>query len=273
MLIKAEFEREKEKLDDLFYLRIQELQMLAPGAASNSVPVVQSRPVVLTLREKALRQLNSSQSHTDDSPLLSRQCCSVYLQQQQISTTMSFVLTQKLMVNQSGQLLIGIELNRHNLVHIHNETSRDVWVWPRVSTNFILETYIRNCAQLDEKKLAQQRKFRPLIEKNKRTIDVSRSLAYMHVIPARSVFKFSYDFVGTNQFPIENLNEQVFFMFGLLQMADLQTDSQQAAPQSPPTIQLSQNLCKIFERRFEIAFEDAKNQKLFYWAGKTLYSI
>lgn len=256
-MLKAEFEYEKDKFEDLFYFRIQELLPFNNNDNSNTSQqaAIQSRPVLLTVREKALYQLGA-QSQSDESHLVSRQCFCMYISEPNRGgiTTLPFILAQKLMVNQLGQLLITIDLSQHSLLHLHNDTKRDLFIWPRISTNYILETYVKNLAQLNEKKLAHQRKFRPLIEKTKRLIDLSRSLVYMQFVPANSVFKFNYDFVGTNQFPLENINEQAFFMFALQSPA-------------PHTLILSQNLCKIFETQFEIKFENIETEKLFYVTG------
>ena len=159
------------------------------------------------------------------------------------------------MVNHLGQLLITIDTSSHNLVELINRSKRDLLIWPRVTTNYILETYVKNVSQLNERRLSHQRKFRPLIEKNKRLIDLSRSLTYMHLVPANATFKFNYDFVGTNQFPIENLNEQVFFMFAVSNSSD-------------GALNLSQNLCKIYENQFEIRFENLA-EKLYYVADES----
>lgn len=240
-------------MDDLFYFRVQELSPI-------SFHPVQSRPLLLTLREKALKQL-CAQSQSNESLLISRQCFCLYFAAHQKQTTTAFILTQKLMVNRSGQLLIVLSPSTHSLVNLHNRTNVDLYIWPRVSTNFILEAYVKNVNQLNEKKLWEKRKFRAHIEKTKRTIDLSKSHAYMHFVPAQSVFKFALDFIGTNQFPVENLNEQVFFMFGV----DGGSGSDTAAASA--RLSLSQNLCKIFESQFEIRFDRVEIAKLFYLTG------
>ena len=77
----------------------------------------------------------------------------------------------------------------------------------------------------------------------------------MHRVPARTCLKFNYDFIGTNQFPIENLNEQLFLMIALAK-ADAKTP-----------FNLSPNMFRLYEQSCEIRFENEADLKLNYLAA------
>lgn len=208
--------------------------------------VTQSRPLLLTSKEKAIRQINQS----NDELLVSRQCFCVYLDR----TSKAFILSQKLMANRNGQLIIVLGVNQHTLVNLYNDLDCDVYIWPRVTCNYILENYVKNVNQLTDKAVADRNdKYRKQLAraKNHQTIDLNKSYIYMHLVPAKSSLKYNYDFVATNQFPLDNLAEQLFFMFALVD------------PATSDTLVLSQNLCKVFENRFEVNF-DYLNRKLYY---------
>ncbi|CAF0986900.1 unnamed protein product, partial [Brachionus calyciflorus] len=175
----------------------------------------QSKCVVLTTKEKPLKQLNSQ----NENLLISRQCLTLKID----NSYESVIVTQKLLVNQNGQLVIVVNSDREPLVTIKNELKTDVYVWPRLSTNFIFENYLKNCCQ--------NSLFR-------------NSIMYMHKISSNGgLLKYNYDFLGTDHFPIENLNEQIVFMF-----ADDNFD-------------LSQNLCKIYADKIRVQM---KSMNFFY---------
>lgn len=76
----------------------------------------------------------------------------------------------------------------------------------------------------------------------------------MHRVPARTCFKFNYDFIGTNQYPIENLNEQLFLMVAL------------AKKDTNAPFNLSPNLFRLYEQACELKFENEADFKLNYLA-------
>ena len=84
----------------------------------------------------------------------------------------------------------------------------------------------------------------------------NRSLIFMHRVPARSCFKFNYDFIGTNQYPIENLNEQLFLMVAL------------SVKEQDASFNLSPNMFRLYDKNCEMNFENEPNKsKLYYLSG------
>lgn len=196
----SEYEKERERLNDLFYLSL------------NDDGLSQSKPLILTCKEKAIKQISSS-GQVDENMLLSRQCFCVY--DKKDSNTKAFILAQKLLVTKNGQLMLILKEDLNSLVNLYNSLEFDILVWPRLSTNFIFENYVRNTNLISERFISKKEK------QNDLDLFFKSSLVYMHLIPANSWFKFNYDFIGTNHFPIDNLNEQIFFMFALANKKDL----------------------------------------------------
>ena len=132
---------DRENINDLFYLKIVSVQ---------NRPVKQSKPAVLTVKEKAIKQI-SSNGQIDDNLLISRQCFSLY--SASFESSKPVVLAQKLLVNKNGQLVVVIREDANYLVNFHNCLDVDIYVWPRLSTNFIFENYVKNVHTLNEKLL------------------------------------------------------------------------------------------------------------------------
>ncbi len=205
--------------DDLFYLKINSL---------SGIKVIQSKLILLTVREKAIKQISSSTSANAESLLISRQCFCLY--DECSKNSRAFICAQKLLIDKNdGRLLITLKEDLSHLVKLVNKLETDLFVWPRISSNFIFENYINNLNQLNS--------------------NPAKSRLFMHRIPAQSTFLFNYDFIGTNHFPIENINEQIFFMFSL-------------ADQS----HISPNMCRIYDTDFLIGFEHDSNIRLAYSA-------
>ena len=271
--------------DDLFYLSIREvLKNDLKNAKFNNL--VQSKPLVLTIKEKAIKQTaNNSGSgvNADENNLISRQCFNLYYHNQLSSgkilmknKTSSFILIQKLLVNENdGRLLIRIKEDKNYLINIFNMLDIDLYIWPRISSNYIFENYVRNVNMINEKDYNEILKEEAMLKpksvsstsKSTKSINQAnnsqnfygRSLSFMHFIPAKTSFKFNYDFIGTNHYPIDNLNEQVFFMFAI------HNDDNESKENKPP-FDLSPNLCRLYETKHEITFEYDKNTKLYYSA-------
>jgi hypothetical protein len=259
---------DKENLNDLYYLKI---------IALGKTPVNLSKPLVLTVKEKAIKQI-SSNGQLDDTLLISRQCFCLYIASSY--ECKSFIIAQKLLVNKNGRLIIVLREDTNYLVNFYNCLDVDIYVWPRLSTNFIFENYIKNVHAVNEKLLADY-KAKDMLEKrqgrskssssskNAHTIDniYERSLVYMHRVPAKKSLKFNYDFIGTNLYPIENLREQIFFMFGLVSQSTKKKFDFDGKP-----YELSPNLCRIYDTNFEIGFE-RKNLPTFYYLGNNLDNL
>ena len=164
--------------------------------------------------------------------MISRQCFSLYKQNE----TLAFIAVQKLLTAKNdGRLLMSIREDSNHLVKIYNHLANlDLYIWPRISTNFIFENYLKNASTISNS---------------------NRSLIFMHKIPAKKCIYFNYDFIGTNHFPIDNINEQIFFMFAL-------------AATDKELFKLSPNMCRIFDTDFEIKFEHDSNIKLSYISDK-----
>ena len=249
----------KENLNDLFYLKINELIDCEGGATKP----VQSKLVMLNVKEKAIKQI-STPTHANDNVLISRQCFCLYLNTKQ---SLAIICAQKLLINNNGRLMITLKEDKNFLVRIHNQLDRDVYLWPRISSNFIFENYVRNCDVINEKS-KQQLKLEYLNELRRRHgrkksksppklepphSSPNNSIVYMHRVPAKSCLKFNYDFIGTDHFPIENINEQVFMMLAVMRETQLE---------------LSPNMCRLYESQFEISFEHDLTLKLNYLAGE-----
>ena len=93
------------------------------------------------------------------------------------------------------------------------------------------------------------------------------SLLYMHHVPAKQSLKFNYDFIGTIQYPIDNLREQVFFMFGLVSDKNKKNFNFDGKP-----FELSPNLCRMYDSNFEVGFE-RKHLPTFYYLGNSLDTL
>ena len=249
----------KENLNDLFYLKINELI----DVDGDVTKLVQSKLVMLNVKEKAIKQI-STPANANDNVLISRQCFCLYLNNKQ---TLPIICAQKLLINSNGRLMITLKEDKNFLVQIHNRLDRDVYLWPRITSNFIFENYVRNCDVINEKS-KQQLKLEYLNELRRRHgrkksksppkpepphSSPNNSIIYMHRVPAKSCLKFNYDFIGTDHFPIENLNEQVFLMVAVMREAQLE---------------LSPNMCRLYESQFEISFEHDLTLKLRYLEGE-----
>jgi hypothetical protein len=192
----------RDRANDLFYLRVAEF------ANQTKTFQQQSKLAVLSLNEKALKQVSTPAS-TNDNVLISRQCFCLY----SATKTLPIICVQKLLINKDGRLLISLKEDTNCLARVVNCLDEDVYVWPRISCNFIFENYVRNAELLSEKVVQQARKASPRRQNSgQNKVSQSRSLSFMHRIPARKCLRFNYDFIGTDQFPIENLGEQLFFM-------------------------------------------------------------
>ena len=290
----AEDRIDKENINDLFYLKLNEISC-SLSQDHKTVGFVQSKPLILTVKEKAIKQI-SPQTQNDENLLISRQCVCLYLISnfdQDKRETKSLICTQKLLANKNGRLMVVIKEDPNYLVSLYNHLDVDVYVWPRISTNFIFENYIKNVLQINEKLFneykankmfeltAEEKKHRrtksnspfgKTASKAKITIEnmFNRSLLYMHLIPAKSCFKFNYDFIGTNQYPIENLNEQIFFMFGLVNNSKLDKYDLVIDRQKP--FELSPNLCRLYENNFEVGLE-IKTKLKFNYLGNQLDNL
>ena len=75
----------------------------------------------------------------------------------------------------------------------------------------------------------------------------------MHRVPAGACFKFNYDFIGTDQYPIENLNEQLFLTLALA------CENDASVP-----FDLSPNMFRLYDTAFEIAFEHKPDLRVNY---------
>jgi hypothetical protein len=273
--LSKEMEKAREKLSDLFYFHIDSLEN--QNNTSNSVKLRQSKPLILTCNEKALKQI-STQTQSNENLLISRQCFNIYFDNQ---SSKSLILTQKLLVEQNGQLVLIMNEDEENvLVDLHNTLDFDVYIWPRISSNYIFEFYVKNLKSINEKIFSDllkeeiqnnQKKsnfFSSLNRQNSSNFTTSQilsseleneSLTFMHFIPAKTTFKFNYDFIGTNQYPIENMFEQLFFMFGLAYNKKLDTKLN-ISHASHFAYELSPNLSKIYETNFEIDFFNRENR-------------
>jgi hypothetical protein len=160
------------------------------------------------------------------------------------------------------------------LVNMHNDTGVDVFVWPRVSSNFIFETYVRNVRTVTERALTDQLKEEAVSNKklkaylSKQSIGAfaagnmmsGDALNFMHYVPASATLKFNYDFVGTDQYPVENLTEQLFFMFAVANNKRL--EGRLGGGSSLEPYELSPSLCRVYERSLQIDFFNKENKNV-----------
>ena len=126
--------------------------------------------------------------------------------------------------------MVKVKEDKHYLVEVFNLAEKSIFIWPRISTNFIAESYVRNCVAGG--------------------FGEQYSKLFMHRIPAGKFLKFNYDFFGTNHFPIENLSEQLFFMLAINETNN----------EKEPI--LSQSLSRAFEKEFEFKFDN--NETLYF---------
>ena len=197
-------------------------------------------------------------------------------------------MAQKLLVNKNGRLLIVIREDANYLVNFANCLDVDIYVWPRLSTNYIFENYAKNVQSINEKLFVEfkaRKMFAMTSAEKKRLRNKSsaslktnltlldnyyeRSLCYMHYVPAKCCLKFNYDFIGTNQYPIENLKEQIFFMFAL---ANTGPSKRINFDFGGKPYELSPNLCRLYDTNFEVGFEQNAAIKFFY-LGNTLDNL
>ena len=197
-----DIKRQQDNLNDIFYFNLECL---------NDTLQRQSKPLILTCNEKSLKQI-STHTQSNENFLLSRQCFSLYNDQMAphlaTASTKALILTQKLLVEQNGQLVVAINEDRNVLVNLHNTIGLDMYVWPRISSNFILENYVKNARNMNEKALSELIKEEggkkaKIYSSLRRTnslknmmMDDQLALNFMHFIPAGSLFKFNYDFIG-----------------------------------------------------------------------------
>jgi len=232
----------RNRVSDLFFMRVTELdkQMISFKQ--------QSKLTVLSVNEKALKQISSTPS-TNENSLISRQCFCLYSN----TKTLPIICVQKLLINKNGRLLISLKEDTNCLAHIINCLDNDIYVWPRISSNFIFENYIRNTELLNEKIFRKSSARRQSSHQN---TSHDRSLIFMHRIPARKCLKYNYDFIGTDHFPIENLTEQLFFML--------------ACSTANNSFSLSPTLFRIFEDKgVDVTFEHETAMKWRYAAIKS----
>lgn len=207
---------------DEYYLNLTEV---------DSSRVSQSKLVILTTKEKAIKQISTSTS-SNEHLLISRQCFCLYDLKHDASTR-AFICAQKLLIGHNdGRLLVTLREDSNYLVELTNCLAHDLLVWPRISSNFIFENYMKNLSQL-----------------------TNRSMFFMQRIPAKRTLRFNYDFIGTDHFPIENINEQIFFMFALANHEEQQV------------FQLSPTMCRIYETNFDIKFEQTDSVYFKYVAS------
>lgn len=254
----SSIKKQREDMNDLFYLSLESMSINAGSHRLSSIR--QSKPLILTCNEKALKQI-SMHTQSNENLLTSRQCFTIYNQE---GSSMNYILTQKLLTEQStGQLIICLNEDNNSLVNITNTLGVDLYVWPRISSNFIFENYVRNLKTTNDKSLGElikdegdskkMKAYSDLIRQDSMLFDVDQAMNYMHFLPAQHVLKFNYDFVGTNQYPIENLNEQIFFMFAVVNNKKLANKLEHGVVSSN-NYEMSQTLCKIFEKNLLVEF-------------------
>jgi hypothetical protein len=200
--ITREIRKQRDNLNDLFYLHLESM---------DSQLSRQSKPLILTCNERALKQI-STQSQSNENFLISRQCFSVYSEKgaglSKEKLTKPFILTQKLLAEQNGQLVVALNEDPAILVHLYNHMDLDVYVWPRISANFIFENYVKNVKSINERTLSDLLKeeggkklkaYSSLTRQSSLSnmmTDTQQALNFMHYVPAGAVFKFNYDFIG-----------------------------------------------------------------------------
>ena len=125
--------------------------------------VDQSKNVILSVKEKAIKQIAPATS-SNDQFLLSRQCFCLYLSNiakvngmNNAESSLPLICAQKLLIERDGRLLITIKEDSSFLTQIFNCLDEDIFIWPRISSNYILENYVKNCEMINEK-IAQQLK-------------------------------------------------------------------------------------------------------------------
>jgi hypothetical protein len=215
--ITKEIRKQRDILNDLFYLHLESV---------DSCLCRQSKPLILTCNERALKQI-STQTQSNENFLISRQCFSVYNDQiSKENTTRPFILTQKLLTEQNGQLVIVFNEDPAVLVQLHNHMNLDVYVWPRISANFIFENYVKNVKSINErslndlikdeggKKLKVYSSLTRQSSLSNMMIDTQQALNFMHFVPAGAVFAYNYDFTG--KYNLEN----IFTFFILFQLVN-----------------------------------------------------
>ena len=194
MYIDESLDAQNGYLNDVSFLLFENLQ--------------QSKCIVLTCNEKPLKKI----CNQNENLLISRQCVTINNNDEYTGA----IITQKLLVSQNGQLLIVLKPDPEPLVTLKNNLKSSVYVWPRLSTNYILENYLKNCCQKSM---------------------FANYLVFLHKIPSGGMLKYNYDFIGTDHFPIENIGEQIVFMF------------------SDSNLNLSQTLCKIYDEKLKVVFD------------------
>jgi hypothetical protein len=277
----------RQSLSDIYCMNVIGMH----GTVSNN-KVISSKPIVLAVREKALRQVASSGTSTpvEENSLVGRQSFCVYVQDGRGKCLKSYALicAQRLLINKSGRLIVALEPDEHYLSIIYNHLDHDLYIWPRISTNHIYETYFRACyTQSDPYKTellklvnaahSNKANKRPTkttkgINKiNKANSSISNndfydmSPLFMHKVPGKSCLKFNYDLCGCAHFPIENLQEQVFFMFAVPQSDQIGQSK---------LFRMSPSLCRMYDESFEIIFEDNNvKSKLYYFAPPSSLTI
>lgn len=126
---------------------------------------MQSKLVLLTLKDKAMKQI-SSLIETDEKYLISRQCFCLYINNTSLRSndiglsknTVSLICAQKLLSSLNGRLLITFKEDSSFLTQIFNCIDRDIYLWSRISSNFILENYVRNTESINESKADQMKR-------------------------------------------------------------------------------------------------------------------
>lgn len=125
--------------------------------------VAQSKNVILNVKEKAIKQIAPATS-SNENFLLSRQCFCLYLNSatrvgsmKNAASTLPLICAQKLLIEKDGRLLITVKEDTSFLTQIFNCLDEDIYIWPRISSNYIFENYVRNSEMINEK-IAQQLK-------------------------------------------------------------------------------------------------------------------
>lgn len=125
--------------------------------------MAQSKNVILNVKEKAIKQIAPATSNNENY-LLSRQCFCLYLNNatrvdsmKNAANTLPLICAQKLLIEKDGRLLITVKEDTSFLTQIFNCLDEDIYIWPRISSNYIFENYVRNCEMINEK-IAQQLK-------------------------------------------------------------------------------------------------------------------
>ena len=197
-----------------------------------------------------------------------------------------------------GRLIVSIREDTGTLVTLHNTLAYDVFVWPRIASTHIFEAYMRNVLEQQrvrnsnnnnnsKNKLtkASSQPTTPVQPKSfadsphdvattsgrqsKSKVDFDNtarsSTRFMHVVPARAQFHYNYDFIGTNQHPVDKLNEQVYFAFAVPRHVNRVANSSSSSHRTIDNnhdddddddggVEFSSNMCRFYDVNSPIGF-------------------